>query len=304
MADLPYICGMKKWGFYCLMCIIALSACAPVAYFGFWQSDKVVADGVAKEWSVPLNYFDSDTKLQYTFSNDRQNIYVCLKTSDEKTQVKIIKGGLQLWIDTNGRNRNHVGIFFPTPSPEPFEKFEKKEGGKTETSIPLTAMKTSFLAAPKDIKLAGFKAPWKGLMTITPSLPIQVALNWDSLKVMVYEAIIPFKTFYKDSLSWSDSSKVFGITVTVNGLKSASNGGGHNTGGDASAPGNIAGAGSGAAPTAPGMGSAMGGRGGAGNRRGAPTNLGPVNPLYENASLKAQIKLATKPKRKFSMVGW
>ena len=72
-----------------------LFSCSPAVYFAYWQSEKVVADGVAEEWSNPLNYFDSETKLQYTFSNDRKNLYVCLKTADQRTQVKIIKGGLK-----------------------------------------------------------------------------------------------------------------------------------------------------------------------------------------------------------------
>jgi len=284
------------------LCFIAgLFSCSPAAYFAFWQSEKVVADGVAKEWSNPLNYFDSDTKLQYTFSNDRKNLYVCLKTADERTQVKIIKGGLKLWIDTTGRNRSQVGIFFPTPSPEPFEKVEKKEGGKTETTIPLTALKTSFLAAPKEMSLAGFKAPYKGLTAIGPNMPIRVAVNWDSLKNLVYEAVIPFSTFYKDSLFGLDSTKVFGISVVVNGLKSPSgNSGSNNSGGNASLPGN--GAGSGASPGMPGMGSAMGRNGGGQKRPGG--NIGPLNPLYESGTLRAQIRLAIRAKKKYAMTGW
>ena len=33
---------------------------------------------------------------------------------------------------------------------------------------------------------------------------------------MCYTAIIPFKTFYKDSLTTSDSSKIFGFSIIIN----------------------------------------------------------------------------------------
>ena len=294
------------------LCLLLFSACQRTLYFAFWQSAPVVADGKAKEWSVPLNYYDADTKLQYTISNDRQNLYVCLKAGDEQTQLKIIRGGMRLWIDTTGHNRNHVGVLFPMPNHEPLEKTAatsdnsdapvpgsnytsygsaKNKGGH---KVPVSALKKAFYASPKEMQLAGFKPPLGGLTSIENKSGIFLGLDWDSTNTMVYEAVIPFKTFYKDSLSYKDSLKIFGVSITVNGLTapSGAHSGGHG-GGDASMPGGIPGAG--------GM-SGMGGRGGAGGRRGG--TAAPINPLYENASIKTQIRLAVQPHKHNKLMDW
>ena len=274
---------MTKISFLAFFIVILLfSACERPMYFAFYQPSKVQADGDAKEWPVPLNYYDGDTKLQYTVSNDRQNIYICLKCADEKAQLKMIKGGVKIWIDTAGHNRNHVGIEYPMPNKE---QYKKEEG--------LTGLKRYFLAAPREMRLAGFKAPLGGTKSIDDKKDICVAMNWDSLKTLVYEAIIPFKTFYKDSLSYRDSLKVFGISVTVMGLDAPAgeHGGGHSSGGNASMPGNSA-AGSGMGGTRPG---AMGGMGG---QRRPQGGMIVSNPLYESNTVRTQIRLAVKERRK------
>ncbi len=98
--------------------LIILASCAKPFYNSQWQATPVVADGNAKEWSVPLGFYDGETKLQYTFSNDTKNLYLCMKAVDEKTQLKIIRAGLQVWVDTTGKNKHQTGILFPMANPE------------------------------------------------------------------------------------------------------------------------------------------------------------------------------------------
>jgi hypothetical protein len=57
----------------------------------------------------------------------------------------------------------------------------------------------------------------------------------DNLGIMYYEAIIPFRTFYKDEITAADTNKIFGFEIKVNALpapamKEGSGGGGKGSG--------------------------------------------------------------------------
>ena len=95
--------------------LISLVACTHYIYISrcIWQQQAVTIDGRPTEWKLPLKYFDEESKLQYAVSNDFQNIYFCFRATQQETQVKLLRGGMQLWIDTTGQNQHNVGLMFP-----------------------------------------------------------------------------------------------------------------------------------------------------------------------------------------------
>src|ERR1035437_11092458 len=94
--------------------LFILSSCTHYIYIARspWQTSSIVVDGKPNEWPTPLKYFDEKSKLQYAVTNDYENLYFCIKAADEQTQTKILRAGLQVWIDTTGNNeqigRAHV----------------------------------------------------------------------------------------------------------------------------------------------------------------------------------------------------
>jgi hypothetical protein len=293
---------MSPIKFVLVSVILILASCAKPFYNEQWQATSVTADGNAREWPVPLGFYDGETKLQYTYSNDLNNLYLCMKVVDEKTQVKIIRAGLQLWIDTIGRNRHQTGIFFPMGNPDAAGSDSKnadspsvnsgtedgstrRRGGDHKTDI--ASLKRKFFAAPKEMQLTGFKPPLGGLTSMENNNDIKISINWDSTNTLVYEAVIPFKTFYKKTLSLSDTTKILGITVTINGLTAPA---GHGGGGGGMGGGGMGGGGMGGG----GMGGGgMGGGGRGGKGGGGGRSAGEANPLYETNTLKTQLKLST-----------
>lgn len=264
--------------------IWVLVSCSSPLYNSVYQSVHVVADGKANEWSMPLDYFDSEAKIQYTFSNDRDNLYLCIKSADEQAQKKIINGGLQVWVDTTGKNKKQVGILFPVGNDEKKESREERKN-----TIP--SLKRSFFNTPKEMLLTGFKSPLRGLTSVQANNDIGINLNWDSVNTLTYEAIIPFKTFYKPVLALSDSLKVFGISVTINGLTPPKDSEFSAKEANSGMPGG--GAGGGGMPGARGMGGGGMGR----------THAGASNPLFDSHTVKTKLQLAVKPKKNKSTLG-
>jgi hypothetical protein len=276
---------MKKslsiWISACSFCLLA--SCSPIVYNSLWQSQPVKADGNPKEWSKPLKHYDSGTKLQYTFSNDRQNMYICIRATDERTQQKILRGGMQVWLDTTGRGKERIGLSFPLPETE--AKTDAGMENMSKHNPDEYRPKKKFRSDRTEMEVTGFKAPIAGNLPLQNIYGIAVNINMDSLDILTYEAIIPFRTFYKDSLTSSDTSKIISVKILMNGVhKSKEKGQG------------VADPGSDAAQTMGSTSNGMGQRGGGRGGRGAKGNTGPADPMTESQSVKTVLKLCTQPK--------
>jgi hypothetical protein len=251
--------------------LFILSGCAPkYIYKANWQNTPVVIDGKTNDWEVPLRFFDTKTKLNYSVSNDAENLYICIRATDDDNVSGITKRGLQIWIDTTGKRSHQVGILCPIPKKTGGTTSEngEKHGGnggsenieepaQTYTGIPdtsrLTRMHNRFIENAKQMHVSGFKTVPDGILALPDIYGINLGVSWNNENVLVYEIAIPFKSFLKYPLSPSDSSKILGIsfnfTVTP---KHVNNGeGGHGGGGGMHGGG---------------MGGAGGGMGGGGGR--------------------------------------
>jgi hypothetical protein len=263
--------------FVAFVALVILGSCTHYIYISRsgWQEKTVVADGKPLEWKIPLRYYDESSKLQYTVTNDFHNMYFLIRVADQQAQTKMLKAGLQLWIDTTGQNEHHIGIMFPLSSAvrkaeeeEPVLVNADKRDSKSE--------KIKFRSGYKEMELIGFKSPIVGINPINSKYGITASINWDSLDVMTYEAIVPFRTFYKDSITPKDSLKLMGVSIVLNAIPLMKTEGEHE-----GRAGRLQGAGGGV----PGSGSGMpqggghgGGRGGDARQGRAPT----FGPSYLN----------------------
>jgi hypothetical protein len=276
-------------------------------YLSQWQSKTVVVDGDASDWQRPFAYYDQDSKLNYTISNDSTKLYLCMEAFDEPTQTKIIRGGLQLWIDTDGGKDQQIGILYPVSSTmPPTPRAYGSRNSEPPDYDPIGALRRSFLRSQSEIELSGFKSPIGGLVPLQNAFGIEVRINWDTLNnVLNYEAAIPFSTFYRHSLSSVDSLKTFGVKFVVNGVGKQHTATEHQ-GDDGGISGGMPGDGGMGGGTGypgggyPGGGSpgGMGGMGGgsmghSGGHRGGGHNTETThNPLAESTSFWIKLRLA------------
>jgi hypothetical protein len=281
-----------------LAVIIIISSCSrKIAYTNSWQSEDFTKLSKS-ETEEPLRFYDEKSKLQYEVSNDYKNLYICLKATDQQSQMKIVRAGMTVGIDTLGKKSPQVEIMFPFPvihakdgSSDASTDTKKDWHNKSDTSN----QRKHFMKQYNEIHLSGFKPPVNGIIPLHNAYGIYVNITWDSINIMYYKAIIPFKTFFKDSLIASDSSRTFAFSVDVNGMpmgQSGSHGGeggGHSSG--------MGGGGMG------GMGGGMhgGGMGGGGMRGGGGqygNGSGDRSSMYESSKFYARIKLSTRPQVK------
>src|SRR5262245_45214505 len=70
-------------------------------------------DGKTDEW--PEEKFETDkvTRIRYAADNDQQTLFIALIVSDYSMQKRIMQG-LNLYVDTKGKKKEHQGVEFPT----------------------------------------------------------------------------------------------------------------------------------------------------------------------------------------------
>jgi hypothetical protein len=231
---------MKKIGFWYLgifVMVVFLSACASHAVIcdNNWQDHHVNVDGKAKEWEIPLRFYDADTKFNFTITNDNTNLYYCIRITDDKEEMRALKAGMQFWIDTTGNKAQQVSIQYPFPQmrAKTGEGKGNHSGAKQSDTATMAAARSHFSEYAKQMRLSGFIPPIGGITEMPNEYGINVAIARDSAGVMIYEGCIPFKTFYRPVLTPADKNKIFGITIILNGMPESehSGGGGHGGGG-------------------------------------------------------------------------
>lgn len=196
---------------------------------GTWQSTPIVIDGDNKDWPSPYPNYDSKAKVAYATSNDAENLYVTLETGDEMTQVKILKQGMTLLIDTGGKKDAGFSINFPLQNGNESIDMIKQDllmkenrGSLMKRQSDERIMRLSQQA--NQMTLEGF-AGCSGGFVISQTTPcgIKVSARIDAYKELVWEAVIPFKVLYnKDSISGADAGHPISICYSIKGFKASS----------------------------------------------------------------------------------
>lgn len=169
-----------------------------------YKSD-VVVDGLNTEWKMPLTKSNKNTGITYEIANDERNIYMIVRVTDTTSIRQIRQNGLEVWINKDGKKTNTTGIIYPMAPDKPKDK--------RLVSI-LNA--DGFTWNINELKLTGFllengRQPVKGC-------PVKVAIKKDSSDCLIYEAAIPFNTFYKENLEKPDLKDKFYIGFVVKGV--------------------------------------------------------------------------------------
>ena len=273
-----------------------LISCAKTIYYSSdWQNNRVTIDGKIPEWSNPLRFYDEESGINYTISNDHQNLYLCCSVSNEQMQLKILRSGIEFAIDTLGKKSFPVSTKYPyttNSNPElirnnnaqpntnlkPNSNFQpnsnNQPGPGSKAKIDRSAIKTRLLAERTDMELTGFK-PYLGKvipMSDQNKTGILAAIDFDKMGTMYYEAVIPFSTFYKKELIPLDSNKVFNYRIKINSVANTNSS--QNRGNGMRGGGIRGGMGGGGGMRGGGMGGGMRGGMGGGMRGGMGSGMG------------------------------
>lgn len=166
----------------------------------------IVIDGTNNEWGTPLPKKDKTTGINYQIANDEKNLYFIISVADTANQRKIMRYGLEVWINNEGKKEKTTGVTFPVPATA---KKGLVGGDNSNTSLTTSEFTlTGFL-------LENGKQPTKGC-------PVQVSISYDKSNCLIYELAVPFNTFYKEQIDASDVKTKFCFGFVVKNAFSTS----------------------------------------------------------------------------------
>jgi hypothetical protein len=212
-----------------LLSTLLLTSCShKLAPSGNYQTTPVVADGVPDEWKLPLRFSNESYTLQYTVTNDNKNIYICILSRDEATQLRMLRNGMSVCFDPKGEKNKNISIAFPIrkqPEPDAY----RNRSGNPITAADMKSRKEQLLLQSDYYNTIGFQHIENGQYALKDNKSdIQVAMklnNEDSL--LVYEAIVPIKDVLGADLSPKSESRNFSVGIVLNAAPGQGGGNGN-----------------------------------------------------------------------------
>jgi len=75
-----------------------------------------VIDGNIAEWAAIPFTVDKETEISVAVDNDNTQLYIALKVPNQRMQIRLMKLGMNLFIDLKGKHREGTTIEFPIKS--------------------------------------------------------------------------------------------------------------------------------------------------------------------------------------------
>ncbi len=148
-----------------------------------------VIDGNISEWNPSKFEMDPRSKTFFSADNDGQNLYVVLKISDPRMQIKMMTGGMSMFIDKKGKKREGSGIQFPLKSNLPSSSGRGGEAGA------MNPRQVGEKVAPRllfvrPFGLENLEDDKMILLSPSPGM-INIAYDWDEANNMYIEYLVP-----------------------------------------------------------------------------------------------------------------
>ena len=213
-------------------------------------------DGSTLEWPDEKFETDKETNIKYAIDNDKEKLFLAMRIADFRTQMKMMRMGMNLYIDLKGKKKEGRGIEFPV-KPEGggssgggFSNRQNNEEGEKgndrQKGFDMKAVRNSMALNLIFMKIFGFNDDEPKAQGLQMENTANIAFNWDSSNVMHIEYSIPLKMLDENisslnqkniSVGWkingvdlsSNSSPTFGNSTS--GINSGSRGGGRGGGG-------------------------------------------------------------------------
>ncbi|MES2374906.1 MAG: hypothetical protein V4557_20175 [Bacteroidota bacterium] len=205
-----------------------------IAQSAHWQKDSLVIDGSDSGWTKPLTYHDEKQGLFYSVSNDDRNLYITVSTKNDATILRILRGGMTLYINSHGTKDEYgaAGISFPTGN-------NNSKGGKLLYDRPELAQdKNIALHGVEDYSLFGFRVigrPETFEYGQQNAEGVELAIGMSSSKELIYEAKIPLNSFLTRATMVNLNRKSFAVGFVLESMpEQPGNGGGVSVGGGVS----------------------------------------------------------------------
>lgn len=205
---------MKKLLFFFLFISLSALSFAQEIPASSFAKNKIVIDGNAGEWNLPLKHYDNTTRLFFDFENDVNHLYLCFQAKDELNEEKILRAGMKIILSSKINGKHKSVINYPLPASKTSENNDEIT---SDPLAPKTNAHAAFLAKDSLMEVKGF-ATQSGTISSKDTIGIHAAINWDTSKILTCEIAIPLKEMFGENYNTNDFSKDIYMEVVINAV--------------------------------------------------------------------------------------
>lgn len=167
---------------------------------------NVKIDGNAEEWKGYEESVNDKSKISYIIANDKDNLYLVIKTKDKKKQQNILGAGVTFSIDTKGKKKETFSTTFPNPDMDDLSEFEHLDNANFKMRVAATEF--------MKIRAIGFSTLPQFLGSRKNDQNINAAISYTADGELILEEVIPLKLFN----AAADEASEWAFNIKVNGL--------------------------------------------------------------------------------------
>jgi hypothetical protein len=154
------------------------------SYISYWHNEG------EDELSIPAgNYsFYEKGKLYYFLSNSKSDLIIDIKIDDEAVQNRILKEGMTVWINMEGKQEQEMGVHFPLGSEHP----GGGRNGINQTTLNPDGSLVTPLSRANTIELIGFTGENSKRFPSENADSFNGYVKYDKDGILHYRMFMPF----------------------------------------------------------------------------------------------------------------
>jgi uncharacterized membrane protein YgcG len=158
-----------------------------------FRSASITVDGRADDWKNDSLQLSPRGTVEYGMANDEKNIYIVLRIPDQAEQAKLLRGGMQVWIDPDGKKEKATEVIYPVRGElgESEKPLQITPGEKPN----LTDMHHHIVTQLISLNRVGFKPEFTGVQSVRENTGFKAALGWNENEDLIYELQVPLAAF-------------------------------------------------------------------------------------------------------------
>lgn len=193
---------------------------------------EISIDGNDADWQGMTLNSSPEKTFEYSVAHNDADLFVRMKIENPVEQMKFLTGGMELWVDPTGQEKQKAEIIYPVKGElDPMALRTQNSSGDKKQDREM--MHLAVRAQIVSMNRVGFRPEYSGVQNINQNTGFKGAINWNDADELIYELKLPFQAFNgtvsKDNLDLKFSMGALERPQTSSGANS--NGGSWRGGG-------------------------------------------------------------------------
>lgn len=165
------------------------------------RNSAIKIDGETSDWVGYSSNYNEISKSSYIIINDPHRVYFLFKFSEKASQMKVLRAGLEINIDTIGKNNFPISVIFPFSIDRLNNDLYSHSVTGIKPTMDFEDNKERLINKSNNIRLIGFNSGFSDVMiNKNNTLNVEACIKFNSQNELILEMSIPIKLFFESKI--------------------------------------------------------------------------------------------------------